>query len=95
MVMNCRQCSYPARVSGVHDRGHGDRMALPAPDMRIAFADWTVLLDDLRSPGRDAHDDHRGLVFIAVHDRILDVVSCIRRRLARVDGTTAIYTMVG
>ena len=93
--MNCRQCSYPARVSGVHDRGHGNRMALPAPDLRIATAYRAVVLDDLRSPGRDAHYDHRGLVFLAVHDRILDVVSCIRRRLARVDGTTAIYTMVG
>jgi hypothetical protein len=93
--MNCRQCSYPARVSGVRDRGHGNRMALPAPHMRIAAADWAVVLDDLRSPGRDTHDDHRGLVFLAVHDRLLDVVSCIRRRVARVDGATAVCAMVG
>ena len=69
-------------------------MALPAPHMRIAATDWAVVLDDLRSPGRDAHDDHRGLVFLAVHDRLLDVVSCFRRRVAGVDGGSAIYAIV-
>ena len=91
--MNCRQCSYPARVSGVRDRVHGNRMALSAPTLRVACLDWTLVLDDLRPASRNAGDDHRRLVFAGVHDRLLDVVSFIGGRVAGMDDATGLRAM--
>ena len=91
--MNSHPAICPARVSGVRERRHGDRMAFPAPSLRLDSADGPVVLRHLCQKDRDSYNNHRRLVFVAVHGRLLDVVSDIRRRLARVVGRTAVFAV--
>ena len=94
VVMNRHPVICPARVSGVRNRCHGFWMALPAPSLRVALVDEPIVLGDLRSQDRDAHDDDHHLVLAGVHDRLLDVVFCLQRRVARLDGARAVLALL-